>query len=80
MILERGMEDALERARAFVKAGADGIMIHSRRKEPDEIIEFCDKFRAEDKKTPIVVYQIFMGIWWLSKVLYWICNSLIFGG
>lgn len=55
LILERGMEDALERARAFVKAGADGIMIHSRRKEPDEILEFCDRFRAENKETPIVV-------------------------
>ena len=55
LILERGMEDALERARAFVAAGADGIMIHSRRKEPDEILEFCDLFRAENKETPIVV-------------------------
>lgn len=55
LILERGMEDALERARAFVAAGADGIMIHSRKKDPAEILEFCDKFRAEDKKTPIVV-------------------------
>ena len=55
LILEQGMEDALERARAFVKAGADGIMIHSRKKDPAEIVEFCDKFRAEDKDTPIVV-------------------------
>ena len=55
LILERGMEDALERARAFVKAGADGIMIHSRKKDPAEILEFCDKFRSEDPKTPIVV-------------------------
>ena len=55
LILEKGMEDALERAFAFVKAGADGIMIHSRKKDPAEICEFCDKFRAEDKKTPIVV-------------------------
>ncbi|MBO6165126.1 MAG: phosphoenolpyruvate mutase [Eubacterium sp.] len=55
LILERGMEDALERAAAFVKAGADGIMIHSRRKDPAEILEFCDKFRATDKTTPIVV-------------------------
>lgn len=55
LILEKGMENALERARAFVKAGADGIMIHSRKKDPAEIIEFCDKFRAEDKTTPIVV-------------------------
>ncbi len=55
LILEKGMEDALKRARAFVSAGADGIMIHSRKKEPDEILEFCDKFRAENKTTPIVV-------------------------
>ena len=55
LILEKGMEDALERARAFVKAGADGIMIHSRKKDPAEILEFCDRFRAEDKSTPIVV-------------------------
>ena len=55
LILERGMDDALERAFAFVKAGADGIMIHSRKKEPDEILEFCDKFREVDKTTPIVV-------------------------
>ncbi len=55
LILERGMEDALERAFAFVKAGADAVMIHSRKKEPDEIFEFVEKFRAKDKNTPIVV-------------------------
>ncbi|MBO4915166.1 MAG: phosphoenolpyruvate mutase [Oscillospiraceae bacterium] len=55
LILEHGMEDALNRARAFVAAGADGVMIHSRRKEPDEVLEFCDKFRSENKHTPIVV-------------------------
>lgn len=55
LILEKGMEDALARAHAFVAAGADGIMIHSRKKEPDEILEFCDKFRADNKETPIVV-------------------------
>lgn len=55
LILERGMDDALARARAFVAAGADGIMIHSRKKSPDEILEFCDKFREENKNTPIVV-------------------------
>ncbi len=55
LILEQGMEDALARAKAFVEAGADGIMIHSRKKDPAEILEFCDKFRAFDKTTPIVV-------------------------
>lgn len=55
LILERGMEDALTRAKAYVNAGADGIMIHSRKKSPDEIFEFVEKFRSNDKTTPIVV-------------------------
>lgn len=55
LILEQGMEDALTRAFAFVKAGADAIMIHSRKKDPAEIFEFVEKFRAQDAKTPIVV-------------------------
>ena len=55
LILEQGMKDALERAEAYVKAGADGIMIHSRKKEPAEILEFCDLFRTRNKNTPIVV-------------------------
>ena len=55
LILEQGMNDALTRAEAFAAAGADGIMIHSRKKDPAEIFEFCDKFRELDKHTPIVV-------------------------
>ena len=55
LILEKGMDDALLRAREYVKAGADGIMIHSRRSEPTEIFTFCDDFRAEFNDVPIVV-------------------------
>ena len=55
LILEQGMEDALERAFAFVAAGADAIMIHSRKKDPSEIQEFIEKFRAKDQTTPIVL-------------------------
>ena len=55
LILERGMDDALERAFAFVGAGADAIMIHSRKKDPSEIQEFIEKFRKKDKSTPIVL-------------------------
>lgn len=55
LILERGMEDALNRAFAYTQAGADGIMIHSRKKSPNEILEFCRLFREKDEKTPIVV-------------------------
>ena len=55
LILERGMEDALTRAFAFAEAGADAIMIHSRKKDPSEIQEFIEKFRAKDATTPIVL-------------------------
>ena len=55
LILERGMDDALERAFAFVRAGADAIMIHSRKKDPTEIFEFLEKFRARDLITPVVL-------------------------
>ncbi len=55
LILEHGINDALKRAYAYVEAGADGIMIHSRKEKPDEIFEFCDDFRKNNKHTPIVV-------------------------
>ena len=55
LILEQGIEDALARAFAFAEAGADAIMIHSRKKDPSEIQEFIEKFRAKDQTTPIVL-------------------------
>ncbi len=55
LILERGMDDALERAFAFAGAGADAIMMHSRRKDPAEIFEFLRRFREKDKTTPVVL-------------------------
>ena len=55
LILEQGMEDALTRAFAFAEAGADAIMIHSRKKDPSEIQEFIERFRAKDATTPIVL-------------------------
>lgn len=55
LILEQGLDDALERAFAFVEAGADAIMMHSRSKKPDEIFAFLERFRAKDKITPVVL-------------------------
>ncbi|MGN0746573.1 MAG: phosphoenolpyruvate mutase [Aristaeellaceae bacterium] len=55
LILEKGLEDALTRCDAYVKAGADGVMIHSRQKTPDEVYAFCEAFRREHPSTPIVV-------------------------
>ena len=55
LILERGMDDAITRAFAFADAGADAIMIHSRKKDPSEIFEFIKLFREKNKTTPIVL-------------------------
>ena len=54
LILEKGMDDAVERAQAYIEAGADAIMIHSRRKEPDEIFEFCTRAERFPTQVPIV--------------------------
>ncbi len=55
LILDKGVDDALERCRAYVEAGVDGVMIHSRKKDPAEIFEFTRRFRETDKTTPLVV-------------------------
>lgn len=55
LILGKGLNDALERAFAYVKAGADGIMIHSKEKSGDDIKEFCKIFRQQDQITPLIV-------------------------
>jgi phosphoenolpyruvate phosphomutase len=54
LILEAGLDDALERAEAYINAGADGIMIHSRKKKPDEIFEFCDKYKLIKNRVPLI--------------------------
>ena len=55
LILDAGMDDALMRARAYVKAGANGIMVHSRKKDPAEIFQFCERFRKMDGDSVLVV-------------------------
>ena len=55
LILNKGMDDAILRAEKYIQAGADGIMIHSRSKKPDEIFEFCNKFRETNNEMPLMV-------------------------
>lgn len=55
LILEKGMNDALARAFAYTEAGADAIMIHSRKEDPAEIFEFICQFREKNAMTPLVV-------------------------
>ena len=56
LITGAGEDDAINRCRAYIEAGADGIMIHSKAKTPDEIISFVKRFRIEvSADKPIVV-------------------------
>ena len=55
LILEAGMDDAISRAQAYINAGADGIMIHSRQKDPAEILEFCRRYSEFQIRKPLVV-------------------------
>jgi len=54
LILDQGVEDAIKRAKAYVEAGADGIMIHSRQKDPAEVFEFCHLYNTIPKRKPLV--------------------------
>jgi len=55
LILGKGIEDAIKRSKAYISAGADGIMIHSKEKESTEILEFCKEFSKIENKVPLVV-------------------------
>ena len=55
LILGQGQDDAIKRAKAYINAGADGIMIHSKDTTPDEILEFCKNYKKLDTDIPLVV-------------------------
>jgi phosphoenolpyruvate phosphomutase / 2-hydroxyethylphosphonate cytidylyltransferase len=55
LILKAGMNDAINRAKSYIMAGADGVMIHSKEKEPAEILEFCKRFKNLEYRVPLVV-------------------------
>lgn len=54
LILKKGIDDAVERAKAYIEAGADGIMIHSKEKNPKEILDFCNEYKKFERKVPLV--------------------------
>ena len=53
-IQNAGLEDAIKRAKSYIDAGADGIMIHSKKKNADEIRAFCEEFSKFERKVPLV--------------------------
>ena len=54
-----GMEEALKRAEAYRRAGADGILIHSKRRDGQEILTFLKEWanRAPVVIVPTTYYQ-----------------------
>jgi phosphoenolpyruvate phosphomutase len=72
------LEDALERARAYVKAGADGVMIHSKEKSGDDIKAFCGQFRAEHAHVPIVLVPTTYNRFTEKELASWGANIIIY--
>jgi len=54
LILDKGLDDAIARAEAYIDAGADGIMIHSRRSDETEVFAFLDAYQKLPRRVPLV--------------------------
>lgn len=78
LIAGKSVDDALERAFAYVAAGADGIMIHSKNKDGQDIKEFCERFRAKDGKTPIVAVPTTYNQFTEDELAEWGINVVIY--
>jgi phosphoenolpyruvate phosphomutase len=55
LIAGKSVSDAIIRANAYIEAGADAIMIHSKNKDPVKLIEFCKQYKQFKNKVPLVV-------------------------
>jgi len=78
LIAGKPVEDALERCHAYVAAGADGIMIHSKNKDGQDIKEFCQRFREVDNHTPIVAVPTTYGQFTEAELAVWGINIVIY--
>ena len=78
LIAGKPVEDALERAFAYVAAGADGIMIHSKNKDGMDIKEFCQRFREKDNHTPIVAVPTTYAQFTEAELAEWGINIVIY--
>lgn len=78
LIAGKTVEDALERAFAYIAAGADGIMIHSKNKDGMDIKEFCQRFREKDTETPIVAVPTTYNQFTEDELASWGINVVIY--
>lgn len=72
------VDEAIAKAFAAVKAGADGVMIHSKDKSGMDIKEFCQKFRAEYKQVPIVLVPTTYNQFTEKELAEWGANVIIY--
>ena len=78
LIAGHSVDEALERAFAYVKAGADGVMIHSKEKHGNDIKEFCERFRKEYEKVPIVLVPTTYNQFTEKELAAWGANIIIY--
>lgn len=78
LIAGKPVDDALERAHAYVQAGADGVMIHSKNKDGMDIKEFCERFRQKDMNTPIVAVPTTYNQFTEDELASWGINVVIY--
>jgi phosphoenolpyruvate phosphomutase len=78
LIAGKPVDDALERCHAYVAAGADGVMIHSKNKSGDDIKEFCLRFREKDPHTPIVAVPTTYNQFTEEELAEWGINVVIY--
>lgn len=78
LIAGKPVEDALERAFAYVAAGADGVMIHSKNKDGMDIKEFCQRFRQQDQATPIIAVPTTYNQFTEDELASWGINVVIY--
>ncbi len=78
LIAGKSVDDALERCHAYVAAGADGIMIHSKNKDGMDIKEFCQRFREVDNHTPIVAVPTTYAQFTEEELASWGINIVIY--
>jgi len=78
LIAGKPVDDALERCHAYVAAGADGVMIHSKNKSGDDIKEFCQRFREKDPHTPIVAVPTTYNQFTEEELAAWGINIVIY--
>jgi phosphoenolpyruvate phosphomutase len=78
LIAGHTVEHALERARAYIRAGADGIMIHSKEKSGDDIKDFCRRFRLEFNHVPLVLVPTTYNHWTEKELAAWGANIIIY--